>query len=391
MKYISRNIIEFVKTNLSVFPAVAILGSRQCGKSTLVKMMQKEDSNILYLDLQNRDDLAKLNEPSLFFQYNANKTICLDEVQLRPDIFAVLRSEIDRDRRRGRFILLGSASRNLIQHTSESLAGRVGLISLTPFLVDEVDTTEDFSLQNYWFRGGYPDSFMAVDDNSSCLWRENFIRTYIERDIPQLGFQIAAPQLMRLLTMTAYEQGQLLNSSKLASSMGLSPTTIRHYLDIMEQTYIIRSLPPYFKNKKKRLVKSPKIYVRDSGLLHQILRIKSFNDLLSNPVLGNSWEGMVVENVCSVARDAQCFFYRSATGEEMDLVLQYPNRLIAIECKSSTAPSVTEGFWKSVAFLEPTDIYVVAPVESAYPLAEKVTVCNLSEIVAIVSSMDNSH
>lgn len=391
MKYISRNIIEFVKTNLSVFPAVAILGSRQCGKSTLVKMMQKEDSNILYLDLQNRDDLAKLNEPSLFFQYNANKTICLDEVQLRPDIFAVLRSEIDRDRRHGRFILLGSAARNLIQHTSESLAGRVGLISLTPFLVDEVDTTEDFSLQDYWFRGGYPDSFMAVDDNSSCLWRENFIRTYIERDIPQLGFQIAAPQLMRLLTMTAYEQGQLLNSSKLASSMGLSPTTIRHYLDIMEQTYIIRSLPPYFKNTKKRLVKSPKIYVRDSGLLHQILRIKSFNDLLSNPVLGNSWEGMVVENVCSVARNAQCFFYRSATGEEMDLVLQYPNRLIAIECKSSTAPYVTEGFWKSVAFLEPTDIYVVAPVESAYPLAEKVTVCNLSEIVAIVSSMDNSH
>lgn len=391
MKYISRNIIEFVKTNLSVFPAVAILGSRQCGKSTLVKMMQKEDSNILYLDLQNRDDLAKLNEPSLFFQYNANKTICLDEVQLRPDIFAVLRSEIDRDRRHGRFILLGSAARNLIQHTSESLAGRVGLISLTPFLVDEVDTTEDFSLQDYWFRGGYPDSFMAVDDNSSCLWRENFIRTYIERDIPQLGFHIAAPQLMRLLTMTAYEQGQLLNSSKLASSMGLSPTTIRHYLDIMEQTYIIRSLPPYFKNTKKRLVKSPKIYVRDSGLLHQILRIKSFNDLLSNPVLGNSWEGMVVENVCSVARNAQCFFYRSATGEEMDLVLQYPNRLIAIECKSSTAPSVTEGFWKSIAFLEPTDIYVVAPVESAYPLAEKVTVCNLSEIVAIVSSMDNSH
>lgn len=391
MKYISRNIIEFVKTNLSVFPAVAILGSRQCGKSTLVKMMQKEDSNILYLDLQNRDDLAKLNEPSLFFQYNANKTICLDEVQLRPDIFAVLRSEIDRDRRRGRFILLGSASRNLIQHTSESLAGRVGLISLTPFLVDEVDKTEDFSLQNYWFRGGYPDSFMAVDDNSSCLWRENFIRTYIERDIPQLGFQIAAPQLMRLLTMTAYEQGQLLNSSKLASSMGLSPTTIRHYLDIMEQTYIIRSLPPYFKNTKKRLVKSPKIYVRDSGLLHQILRIKSFNDLLSNPVLGNSWEGMVVENVCSVARSAQCSFYRSATGEEMDLLLQYSDRLIAIECKSSTAPSVTEGFWKSIAFLEPTDIYVVAPVESAYPLAEKVTVCNLSDIVTIVSNIDSSH
>lgn len=391
MEYLSRNIIGFVKENLSVFPAVVILGSRQCGKSTLMKMMQAENDNILYLDLQNRDDLAKLNEPSLFFQYNSDKTICLDEVQLCPDIFSVLRSEIDRDRRHGRFILLGSASRDLIQHTSESLAGRVGLISLTPFLVDEVERAGVFSLKDYWFRGGYPDSYMATSDNASCLWRENFIRTYIERDIPQLGFQIAAPQLLRLLTMTAYEQGQLLNSSKLASSMGLSPTTIRHYLDIMEQTFIIRSLPPYFRNTKKRLVKSPKIYVRDSGLLHQILQIKSFNDLLSNPVLGNSWEGMVVENVCSVAKNAQCYFYRSATGEEMDLVLQYSNRLIAIECKSSTAPSVTEGFWKSISFLEPTDIYVVAPVESSYPLTENVTVCSLNEIVAIVTQIDSLH
>lgn len=388
MEYISRNIESFVRENLSIFPAVAILGSRQCGKSTLVKMMQKED--MLYLDLQNRDDLAKLSEPTLFFQYNADKTICLDEVQLTPDIFAILRSEIDRERRPGRFILLGSASRELVQRTSESLAGRVGLVSLTPFLISEIKSAKDFSLANYWFRGGYPDSYDAINDKASCLWRENFIRTYLERDIPQLGFKIAVPQLFRLLTMTAHEQGQLLNSSKLASSMGLSPTTIRHYLDIMEQTYIIRSLPPYFRNTKKRLVKSPKIYIRDSGLLHQILQIKSFNDLLGHPVIGNSWEGMVVENICTIARTAQCFFYRSATGEEMDLVLQYTNKLIAIECKSSTAPSVTEGFWKSIEFLDPSHTYVVAPVESAYPIAENVDVCNLNELMDVIIDIEKS-
>ena len=389
MEYIARQIEQYIEENLSIFPAVVVLGSRQCGKSTLIKKMAERKGNMLYLDLQNRNDLAKLNEPTLFFRNNEDKTICLDEVQLSPDIFSVLRSEIDVHRVPGRFILLGSASRNLIQKTSESLAGRIGLIDLTPFIVSELDKKPNYSYTKYWFRGGYPDSYDAESDNASSLWRENFIRTYIERDIPQLGFQIAAPQLMRLLTMTAHEQGQLLNASKFASSMDLSAPTIRHYFDIMEQTYIIRTLQPYYHNTKKRLVKSPKIYIRDSGLLHQILMIRSFNDLLSNPVMGYSWEGMVIENICTVARHAQCSFYRSATGDEMDLVLQYPDRLIAIECKASTAPSVTEGFWKSIEFLNPTHTYVVAPVDFAYPLAENVDVCNLSEIMKFVSDIEN--
>ncbi|MBR6103707.1 MAG: ATP-binding protein [Paludibacteraceae bacterium] len=389
MNYISRKIEDFLAENLSIFPAVVILGSRQCGKSTLIKKMAENREDMIYLDLQNREDLAKLNEPTLFFRNNHDKTICLDEVQLTPDIFSVLRSEIDSNKRAGRFILLGSASRNLIQHTSESLAGRVGLLDLTPFLITEINNNEGFSLYRYWFRGGYPDSYNAISDKASSLWRENFIRTYIERDIPQLGFNIAAPQLMRLLTMTAHEQGQLLNASKFASSMGLSAPTIRSYLDIMEQTYVIRTLQPYYKNTKKRLVKSPKVYIRDCGLLHQILQIKSFNDLLSNPIVGNSWESLVIENVCSIARNAQCYFYRSATGEEMDLVLQYRDQQIAIECKSSTAPSVTEGFWKSIDFLNPSHTYVVAPVDSAYPLAENVTVCNLCEIMNIVEGMED--
>ena len=388
MEYVDRHIEAYIEENLSVFPAVIILGSRQCGKSTLIKKMAEQRADMLYLDLQNRNDLAKLNEPSFFFQHNERKTICLDEIQRSPDIFPVLRSEIDRNRRPGRFILLGSASRNLIQHSSESLAGRVGLVDLTPFLANEIDEKQNYDYTKYWFRGGYPDSYNADSDSASSLWRENFIRTYIERDIPQLGFQIAAPQLMRLLTMTAHEHGQLLNASKLASSMDLTAPTIRHYLDIMEQTYIIRSLPPYYVNTKKRLVKAPKIYIRDSGILHQILQIPSFNELLGNTIIGNSWEGLVVENVCSLARHAQCFFYRSATGDEMDLLLQYPNNLIAIECKSSSAPSVTEGFWKSIEFLNPSHTYIVAPVESSYPMAANVYVCNLSEMLRIIVSFE---
>ena len=388
MEYVNRHIEAYIEENLSIFPAVIILGSRQCGKSTLIKKMAELRDDILYLDLQNRNDLAKLNEPSLFFQHNAEKTICLDEIQRSPDIFPVLRSEIDRNRRPGRFILLGSASRNLIQHSSESLAGRVGLVDLTPFLANEIDGKPNYDYTQYWFRGGYPDSYSADSDRASSLWRENFIRTYIERDIPQLGFQIATPQLIRLLTMTAHEHGQLLNASKFASSMDLTAPTIRHYLDVMEQTYIIRSLQPYYVNTKKRLVKSPKIYIRDSGILHQILQIPSFNELLGNSIVGNSWEGLVVENVCSLARHAQCFFYRSATGDEMDIVLQYPNNLITIECKSSSAPSVTEGFWKAIEFLKPSHTYVVAPVESSYPMTHNVDVCNLSEILRIIEALE---
>lgn len=211
---IDRKIETFVKENLSVFPAVVILGPRQCGKSTLAKMLYQNSNAYLYLDLQNLDDLNKLREPMLFFQANQDVTICLDEIQLVPELFSVLRSEIDRHRRPGRFILLGSASQDLIQKTSESLAGRVGLIELTPFTIEEVEQNIDFELNKFWLRGGYPDSYLASSEQGSVLWRENFLRTYVERDIPQLGFQIPALQLRRLLTMCAHNQGQLFNSSK---------------------------------------------------------------------------------------------------------------------------------------------------------------------------------
>ncbi|MGI6571977.1 MAG: ATP-binding protein [Fermentimonas sp.] len=319
-EFLRRDIEPFVVENLNIFPAVEILGPRQCGKSTLVKMISAKIEDFIYIDLQNMDDRNKLREPRLFFQANSHRTICMDEIQLMPELFSILRSEIDSNRRPGRFILLGSASRELIQKTSETLAGRVGLIELTPFTIKEAEQHNRFRLNTFWLRGGYPDSFLAQSDRGSILWRENFIRTYLERDIPRLGFQISALQLRRLLTMCAHNQGQLLHLSNLASSLGVTYQTVRRYIDLMEQTFVLRSLKPFAKNIKKRLVKSPKIYVRDSGLLHRLLKIDDFNTLLGNPVFGASWEGMVIENIISSLHDCDFSFYRSATGDELDLI-----------------------------------------------------------------------
>ena len=240
---IHRHIESTVLQHLEVFPVVAILGARQCGKSTLVKMLADKLEPFVYLDLQNYEDLNKLSDPNLFFETNSDAVICLDEVQLAPHLFSVLRSVIDKHRRNGRFILLGSASEALIQKSTETLAGRIGLIELSPFLINELSTEPGYSIQRFWFRGGFPESYLSQSDSDSNLWLDNFIRTYIERDIPQLGFQIPALQLHRLLLMCAHTQGQLLNSSKFAESLGLTHPTIRRYIDLLEQTFILRTLP----------------------------------------------------------------------------------------------------------------------------------------------------
>ena len=386
-KLISRRVQDVVKEYLNVFPAVVILGSRQCGKSTLMRMMANVMPNMLYLDMQNRDDFAMLSEPSLFFRNNVDRLVCLDEIQQTPELFSVLRSEIDRDRRNGRFILLGSASRELLQNTSETLAGRIGLIDMTPFTYDELCDCNDFEINKFWLRGGYPDSYLALSDDYSSLWRESFIRTYIERDVPQFGFQITSRQMLRLMLMIAHSHGQLLNSSKIGESLGITHPTVKRYVDVLEQTYLIRSLPPYFANIKKRIVKSPKIYVRDTGLLHQLLQIKTFNDLLGHPVFGASWEGLVVENVCSSINNAEFSFFRSATGEEMDLIVQKNGKLIAIECKASTAPQLTQGFWKTLDIIRPDRTFVAAPIERRYEMHDNVDVLNLGDLLCALNEI----
>lgn len=376
--FIRRTIEKKVNQYLSVFPVVAILGPRQCGKSTLVKNLAKNWSNSIYLDLQNDGDLNKLSEPMLFFQSNEDKIICMDEIQLVPKLFSILRSVIDNNRRNGKFILLGSASRDLIQQTSESLAGRIGMIYLAPFTINEVNKRDDFSLNKFWLRGGFPDSYLAEEEDYSKIWRENFIKTFIERDIPQLGFQIPALQLKRFLIMCAHLQGQLLNASKLGESLGLTHPTIRRYIDLLEQTFILRTIMPYEGNVKKRLVKSPKVFVRDAGLLHTLLAINSYNDLLGNPIFGVSWEGMVIENIIVNMPDWNYFFYKTAAGDELDLILEKGNQRIAIECKASAAPKPTKGFWRALEDIKPQKTYIIAPIADSYPIKESVMVCGLA-------------
>jgi len=381
--FIQRKIEDTIKQYLKIFPVVAVLGPRQCGKSTLVKRLSQNWGASVYLDLQSDEDLAKLNQPEYFFQSNADSILCLDEIQLVPELFSILRSVIDKNRQNGKFILLGSASRDLIQQTSESLAGRIGMVYLSPFTINELDELEGFNLNTFWLRGGFPDSYLADNDGFSVIWRENFIKTFIERDIPQLGFQIPALQLKRLLVMCAHNQGQLINYSKLGESLGLTHPTIRRYTDLLEQTFILRTIPPFEANVKKRLVKSPKVFVRDSGLLHQLLAITDFNSLLGNPVFGSSWEGMVVENVIVNKPDWNYYFYRTATGDELDLILEKGNQRIAIECKASTAPKLTKGFNRALKAEKPQKTYVIIPAPVSYEIALNITVCGLSEFLTI--------
>ena len=384
-KLIHRQLEPNVLQYLRVFPAVLVLGPRQCGKSTLVKMLTEKIAPFVYVDLQNYEDLNKFSDPNLFFEANRDAVICLDEIQLVPHLFSVLRSAVDKYRRNGRFILLGSASQALIQRSSETLAGRIGLIELSPFLMNEVCNEHGYSLHRYWFRGGFPESYLRQTDPDCMLWLENFIRTYIERDIPQLGFQIPALQLRRLLVMCAHNQGQLLNTSKLGEALGLTHPTIRRYIDLLEQTYILRTLQPFIANVKKRLVKSPKVYVRDSGILHRLLLINDFNGLMGNPVFGASWEGLVVENIIINMPDWTPYFYRTATGDEIDLVLQRGSQKIAVECKASTAPQLTKGWWNALADIKPEKAFVIAPINgSTYLINESVTVANLTDSLRLM-------
>lgn len=382
-EFIHRSVEAFVLQNLRVFPAVVILGSRQTGKSTLVKKLAENFESFIYLDLQNYSDLQKMQDPFLFFDANKQTIICIDEIQLTPNLFSVLRSVIDADRKNGKFILLGSASRDIIQQTSESLAGRIGMIELTPFLENELSNICQYELQKYWFRGGFPLSYLADSDSNSILWRDNYIRTLLERDIPQLGFQISSLHLRRLLQMFAHNHGQILNQTKLAQSLDITHTTIRRHLDLLEQVFIVRTLQPYERNVKKRIVKSPKLYIRDSGLLHSFLSIHSFNDLLGNPIFGASWEGLVIENILSNMPQWTGYFYRLTSGDEIDLLLEKGDRKIAIECKASTNPQLQKGFWNAMRDLQPEQAFVVTPLNDSFKTHENVTVCGLHQFLHI--------
>ena len=308
-QYIQRILHQRVLTDLAAFPVVAILGPRQCGKSTLAHRILKDATNPVYLDLERPSDLRKLTEPELFFRQHRNDTVCLDEIQRAPELFPVLRSEIDADRRPSRFLILGSASPELIKQSSETLAGRIGYLELTPLLFSEVIHSLPYDiLSTYWLRGGFPESFLSRNDESAMRWLENFIRTFLERDISQFGVSIPSQTLRRVWQLCAHSSGQVFNASRLGTDIGVSHTTMKKYIDLLSHTFMLRVLPPFVSNRKKRLVKSPKIYLRDTGILHSLLRIERFDDLLGHPSMGPSWETLAVENIIAAAPDGNPIF-----------------------------------------------------------------------------------
>ena len=363
---------------LDHFPAVALTGPRQCGKTTLAHQLAGLlDNPSLYLDLENAADRRKLTDPGAFLDPLAECLVILDEVQRVPDLFPQLRGIIDRRRTAGRFLLLGSASPLLLRQSSESLAGRIAHVELSPLQLAEVGPAH---LSRLWVRGGFPDSFNAATEAVSFRWRLEFIRTFLERDIPQLGFRVPAESLHRLWQMLAHHHGGILNKSQLGQSLDVTHATIGHHLDMLAQTYMVRSLPPLLPNLKKRLVKSPKIYLRDSGLLHTLLGLETEGDLRGHPVFGASWEGFALEQVLQAYPGWKASHYRTATGVELDLVLEKGNRRLAFEFKASSAPTVTRGFHQAIADIRPEQTFIVAPVDQSYPIAETITVCSLGDL-----------
>ena len=379
-----RQINDELQQYLDEFPAVAILGPRQAGKTTLAQQLaQSQTSNdgrpaappSIYLDLESPGDMAQLGDPAAFFAAHADRLLVLDEVQRMPGLFAVLRGVIDQRRRAGarsaQFLLLGSASIELLAQSSETLAGRLAYVELAPFVVTELPAAEAAAPGALWLRGGFPDSYLARSDAASLRWRQQFITTYLERDIPQLGPRIPAQTLRRLWTMLAYEQAQMLNAARLAASLGVSGQTIARYLDLLCDLLLVRRLQPWAKQSSKRLVKAPKVYVRDSGVVHALLGLGSQRDLLAHPVVGGSWEGWIIENLLACAPpNTEASYYRTAVGAEIDLVLGLPGgKLWAIEIKRSSAPTVSRGFHLACDDVAATRRIVVSSANAQFPMA----------------------
>jgi uncharacterized protein len=382
---VTRGAIAAVERDLAQFPVVALLGPRQCGKTTLARevVLRRKGRRgaSLLLDLERPSDAARLRDAEAFLRRHADELVCLDEVQRAPELFAVLRALVDEQRRPGRFLILGSASPALLRQASESLAGRIAVVELSPFTWSEVVAPGIASQATLWLRGGFPDSLLAADDQASFHWREEFIRTFVERDLPQLGFRVPAATLTRFWQMCAPLQGQVLNLSALGRAIGTSHTAARHYLDMLEQTFALRAVPPLMANLGKRLVKSPKLYLRDSGLVHAMLGLDTLDELAGHPVYGASWEGFVIEQVLAAAAGWRASYFRTATGDELDLVLEKKGRRIGIECKASSAPAVTAGFWRAVELLDLREAYVVAPVSAAFPLGKGTEAVPLGELL----------
>lgn len=382
---------------LQNMPAVALLGPRQVGKTTLALEIAKSniEKPVSYLDLELDTDLAKLDDPEAYLRTFEDKLLIIDEVQLKPDLFKILRSLIDLRKRAGekaaQFLLLGSASRDLLQQSSETLAGRIRYLELKPFSISEIAQQDplEFSPDKLWFRGGFPDSYLASSEDESWNWRSDFIASYVERDIPQLGVNISATRMRRFWTMLAHFQGQQINMSAIGKSLVVSPTTIRNYLDILTDLYMVRQLQPWSGNTKKRLSKLPKVYIRDSGLLHRLLSISEFDGLLGHPILGHSWEGFIVENILgSVSDKCRTSYYRTSNQTEIDLILEKSSKEVwAIEIKRTSAPKVNASFHRSCEEVGATKKFVVYSGKERFPMAENTEAIGIQELLSELSGL----
>ena len=387
---IKRKLQDKLQQSLAQFPAVALLGPRQVGKTTLAKYLGKKTESV-YLDLENPQDIEKLEDARGYLSKQQGKLVILDEVQRLPELFQILRGLIDENIESGfptgQYLLLGSASIDLLKQSSESLAGRIAYLELPPLHTLEV---ENNLLENLWTRGGFPQSFLAKSDQQSVIWRSNFIQTYLERDIPLLGPRIPAETLRRFWIMLAHLQGTPFNAAKLAKSLSVDGKTVVKYLDLMVDLLLVRRLQPYHINTKKRLIKSPKVYLRDSGLLHTLLRLDDNDDVLSHPITGGSWEGFVIESLINSAPErTEVSYYRTSAGAEIDLILDLGRKhgIWAIEIKRSTAPKVSKGFHLSIKDIKPNRAFIVYGGNERYPKGEKTEAISLYELCGLLQKL----
>jgi len=388
---ISRRAFYIVREALARQAAVALIGPRQVGKTTLALTISAEISS-LYLDLESLEDRAKIVDPALFLRNYEDRLVVLDEIHRVPELFQTLRGLIDEGRRHGRrngrFLILGSASMDLLHQSSESLAGRISYVNMGPFDVLEI-IANSYDLMTLWVRGGFPDSYLAESDRQSLLWRKDFIRSYLERDVQLFGPRVPAETLERLWTMLAHSQGTILNASRLAAALMVSAQTVTRYIDLLVDLLLIRRLRPFHKNVGKRLVKSPKIYVRDSGMVHALLGIENYNELAGHPVVGSSWEGFVIENLlATVPANTIASFYRTAAGAEIDLVLEISGYgLWAIEIKQGLSPKPGKGFYLACGDIKPDRCFVVYSGKEKYPISSEIEVINLKDLAETLSSL----
>ena len=383
--YFCQMIERVIKQNLlktiNHFPVTGIIGPRQVGKTTLAREISKNiNRETVYIDLENPRDLIRLSDPNLFFEENSNKCVVLDEIQLIPELFSVLRPMVDANRISARYLILGSASPVLIRQSSQTLAGRIAYITLSGLNLTEVGNEK---MRKLWLQGGFPDAFLADDLEIWTQWLDNFIRTYIERDLPLLGLKVSPKIIRNLWLLVAHSHGSVINYNNFSKSLEISATTIKKYLDFLEGAFLIRQLQPHHINIKKRLVKSPKIYIRDTGILHNLLYIDSFNILEGHPVKGNSFEGFAIEQILQLAEpEYQPRFYRSHQGAECDLVLTKASKAVfAIEIKYSAAPKPTKGNLISFEDINAEMNFIITPNSDDFLIAKNIRVCSIYDFI----------